>query len=389
LPSKCGLASILFGLAFLLKALLCLIFYLPIQTFVELLMEKELALTPDTHMLRLWSDPPLTPKLKVFVFNVTNPDEILAGKVPIVQELGPYVYSGSENGSVVNFRSKTLYKFLPEESPNLDSDVVVLPNLVMMTGMMKPEVRSQMSFIKKNVVWPLLMSDGHKTPFVKVSVAEFLWGYKDDLACITEPDTRQAEAEVEADWGDDFWSDEQPNEAAKLNPLIPEKKKQKFVKSRNFRRPDGRCMFGVLAEKNSTWEGTVSMLSGKGCLGDKGKIVDIDGATSFDIWERDSKCDLIAGSQEPSATPPVRSSSSSSSSLDLFIGIMCRKLRLFYSKDVNYTDTITTKRFTPEKSTFDLADARNDCYESVQDPRLPPGRLRNNFNKIWFCSRYY
>ncbi len=55
-------------------------------------MEKELALTQDTHMLRLWSDPPLTPKLKIFIFNVTNPDEILAGKVPVVEELGPYVY---------------------------------------------------------------------------------------------------------------------------------------------------------------------------------------------------------------------------------------------------------------------------------------------------------
>ena len=91
-PSKCGLISILFGLVFLTKALLCLIFYLPIQTFVELLMEKELALTRDTHMLRLWADPPLTPLLKVFIFNVTNPDEILAGKIPVVEELGPYVY---------------------------------------------------------------------------------------------------------------------------------------------------------------------------------------------------------------------------------------------------------------------------------------------------------
>ena len=48
-------------------------------------------------------------------------------------------------------------------------------------------------------------------------------------------------------------------------------------------------MFGVLAEKNFTWEGQVSMRSGKGCLSDKGKIVDIDGATNFEIWEGDSK----------------------------------------------------------------------------------------------------
>lgn len=311
--SKCGLVSILFGLLFLLKALLCLIFNVPIQTFVELLMEKELALTADTQMLRLWSDPPLTPKLKVFLFNVTNPDEILAGKNAVVQEVGPYVYSAhqiknvsgwSENGSVVTFRSKTFYKFWPEESPNLDSDVIVMPNLVMMTGMLKPEVKSQMSFIKKNVVWPLLMSDGHKTPFLKLSVADFLWGYEDELACITEAEKKVAEAESEPDWDTDFWSDPQPELTPNSEAL--HKKKKKFVKSRNFRRPDGRCMFGVLAEKNNTWEGSVSMMSGKGCLTDKGKIIDFDGATSFEIWEKESTCDAIAGSQEPSATPPVR-----------------------------------------------------------------------------------
>ncbi len=46
------------------------------------------------------------------------------------------------------------------------------------------------------------------------------------------------------------------------------------------------------------------MMSGKGCLTDKGKILDIDGATNFEIWEEDSKCDSFAGAQEPSATPP-------------------------------------------------------------------------------------
>jgi hypothetical protein len=39
------------------------------------------------------------------------------------------------------------------------------------------------------------------------------------------------------------------------------------------------------------------MASGKGCLSDKGKILDIDGATSFEIWSTGSKCDEISGSQ--------------------------------------------------------------------------------------------
>ena len=100
------------------------------------------------------------------------------------------------------------------------------------------------------------MSDGHKTPFVKVKVSDFLWGYEDELACIAGPevqdndDTMSGHDSNDDDW--DFWSEtevkKQPEEVGK--PEV----KQKFVKKRNFRRPDGRCMFGVLAEKNYTWQ---------------------------------------------------------------------------------------------------------------------------------------
>ena len=85
------------------------------------------------------------------------------------------------------------------------------------------------------------------------------------------------------------------------------------------------------------------------------------------------QCDAISGSQEPSATPPV--ASSSQNSLDLFIGIMCRKVRLVHTSNVNYTDNISTKRFTPIKSTFDLnQDPKNGCYKHGQDPLLPSGK---------------
>lgn len=63
-------------------------------------------------------------------------------------------------------------------------------------------------------------------------------------------------------------------------------------------------MFGVFADKNYTWDGSVSMMSGKTCLTEKGKIVDIDKSTDFEIWQSESKCDKIAGAREPSATPP-------------------------------------------------------------------------------------
>ena len=68
--------------------------------------------------------------------------------------------------------------------------------------------------------------------------------------------------------------------------------------------------------------------------------------------------------------------SSSWTSLDLMIGIMCRKIRLFHTSNVNYTSNIFTKRFTPAQSTFDVNDPSNECYKSVQNPLLPPGQSK-------------
>ena len=43
--------------------------------------------------LSKWIDPPVSPKLKIYVFNFTNPDEFLAGAKPKFEELGPYVFT--------------------------------------------------------------------------------------------------------------------------------------------------------------------------------------------------------------------------------------------------------------------------------------------------------
>ena len=46
-------------------------------------------------MLSVWLNPPIEPLLKLYVFNITNPEEVLEGVDPVSQELGPYVYRSS------------------------------------------------------------------------------------------------------------------------------------------------------------------------------------------------------------------------------------------------------------------------------------------------------
>jgi scavenger receptor class B, member 1 len=77
---------------------LCLIILGILVTFgftalVNLAIDHEVALRPGGKSFGWWSKPPVEPKVKVYVYNVTNADEFLNnGSKPILEELGPYVY---------------------------------------------------------------------------------------------------------------------------------------------------------------------------------------------------------------------------------------------------------------------------------------------------------
>lgn len=46
----------------------------------------------NTDQFDRWVTLPFPLQFKIHAFNVVNPDEILNGAVPIVEEVGPFVY---------------------------------------------------------------------------------------------------------------------------------------------------------------------------------------------------------------------------------------------------------------------------------------------------------
>jgi lysosome membrane protein 2 len=45
-----------------------------------------------TFQWNKWASPEAEMFLKVYLFNVTNPDEVENGGIPVFQELGPFTY---------------------------------------------------------------------------------------------------------------------------------------------------------------------------------------------------------------------------------------------------------------------------------------------------------
>ena len=147
-------------------------------------------------MLAAWLTPPIVPILKVYLFNITNPAEVLEGHDPITEEIGPYVYSAThirrlievklyiflmwsvlffiiffkvdDIGESLQFRNKNLYKFLPHLSVGSEDDPLTVLNMVMVTAFNK--ARHQPAFVKRGVVLPLLKSLGRSQPILNVTV---------------------------------------------------------------------------------------------------------------------------------------------------------------------------------------------------------------------------
>lgn len=43
-------------------------------------------------MRKAWEESPVPIPLRIYLFNVTNPDEVDAGEKPNLQEVGPYTF---------------------------------------------------------------------------------------------------------------------------------------------------------------------------------------------------------------------------------------------------------------------------------------------------------
>ena len=53
---------------------------------------QEIPLRENTPIAEAWAKPPITPYLKLYFFNVTNPQGFLKGAKPVLQEIGPFTY---------------------------------------------------------------------------------------------------------------------------------------------------------------------------------------------------------------------------------------------------------------------------------------------------------
>uniref|UniRef100_A0A3P9L304 Scavenger receptor class B member 1 n=1 Tax=Oryzias latipes TaxID=8090 RepID=A0A3P9L304_ORYLA len=249
---------------------------------------KNTMIDPKNDMsYTMWKDLPVPFFMSVYFFNVLNPEEVLKGEKPMVEQRGPYVYRKrcqKENitfhpNYTVSYREYRTYYFEPSMSVGNESDLVTVPNMLVLSA----------AVMMENLPYALrlLISATFKTfkegPFLTKTVGELMWGYDSKLV--------------------DF-----------LNQYLP-----------GMLPSSGK--FGLFAEFNNSNTGLFTINTGRDDIRKVHRVDSWNGLTQLSYW-RTPQCNMINGTAGQ-MWPPFMTKEST---LPFYSPDACRSLELVYQR---------------------------------------------------------
>jgi len=316
----------------ILTGIFTLIFFQPLADRV---ISSRLPLQEGRERFEYWRNPPATPFLRVYFFNVTNGDEFLKSNGTIklaVMEFGPYTYSQklekvnvtwNPNGTI-SYRPKKIYSFQRNLSCGPEEDAYVLPNMPVLSALSSVKYSSKIS----KTVLARILNVLKLGPFYQRSVKEVMWGYEDPLLKV----------------GKSF---------------LPEEK----------RLPDDK--FGLFYGKNDTPGKVYTVFSGQEKLSDYARINVWDGKEGLGRQQKaDTPCNMINGT-DATGFPPMLNGNST---VYIFQADLCRSLELKY-REPKVEQELPVFRFVPSESVFGDVETypENQCYCADGPPCSRPG----------------
>jgi len=350
----CLIWGLVCGVSLIIGGFLALYLFEPL---VKSIIENTVPILPDSDVTKAWIAPPIRPVLKIYYFNVTNPEEYLSGGKLRVQEIGPYVFQEkwkregikwTDDQEEVSFRMKKTYHHRPDLSSGSLSDPVVLPN-VPMFGMLSKLRNTGPSVLESGNAY-LGTFDPPQNVFEKRTVQEVTWGYNHSLVHLANLILQEEE-------------------------ILPE-------------------LYGYFYGKNNSDSGEWNIMTGKSGVNNLGSVVNIEKRSTVDTWfDRESKlCKKIDWNDEETLPPFLQKNKTlqnlyqtmcesksttcnkikgtdgsvfppflgESSVLRIYNKDMCRSLPLKFSEKINHFN-METYRFIPSKTAFSSGDSSCFC----------------------------
>ncbi|CAH1155052.1 unnamed protein product [Phaedon cochleariae] len=177
-------------LAFVGFVMVCFSCFMYVYDPLQMIIRRLVSLTPGSMLFTIWSNPPYDVVMKLYVFNVTNPEEFLRGEEKLnVQQLGPYAYKELLTNQNSTFHDDGTVTYTPRRDFPVDAansigdartDRIIVPNIPMI-GIQS--YLKDASFIT-NIGFSTISTSLGAQSFMNLTVEEYLWGYEDKLVSV-------------------------------------------------------------------------------------------------------------------------------------------------------------------------------------------------------------
>ncbi|KAL5106452.1 Scavenger receptor clas B member 1 [Taenia crassiceps] len=178
----------------LLIAVLLLILFGTFDRLVDRMIHASVVITPTSSVYSNWVSPDTPIYFSIYLFNITNQEDIERGAKPRIEQIGPYVYMEKRektnitwpkgDHSQVSFYQRLTFTFNRNLSVgDPDKDIVIGISIPFVTLSANMELGVGLSTNE----YALMTIFVEPKLFVETSVTKFLWGYVDPItdACNT------------------------------------------------------------------------------------------------------------------------------------------------------------------------------------------------------------
>lgn len=156
----------------------------------ELIYQWKLVFGEGGEIFTLWAKPPIDLYCKIYLFNITNAEEFLAGKEKMrVEQVGPYVYKEIFEHHEIEFNDNNTLSTRPRHplvwqeelsEGRKEDDVLMMVNIALLSI---AQVGAEKSYFVRLPI-NLLIRQTNSQPIVKMTAREFMFGFETPLTTL-------------------------------------------------------------------------------------------------------------------------------------------------------------------------------------------------------------
>ncbi|KAH8421209.1 hypothetical protein KR009_000156 [Drosophila setifemur] len=156
----------------------------------DLIFKWKLIMSEGGEIFNLWAQPPVDLYIKIYLFNITNAEDFLAGREQLrVEQVGPYVYKEIMTHENVTFNKNNTMSSIPSHplvwqehlsEGRREDDHVIMLNIAMLAI---SHLTANHPFFVRMALKTLFVSTKSE-PIVRTTAKEFMFGYPSALATL-------------------------------------------------------------------------------------------------------------------------------------------------------------------------------------------------------------